>query len=77
MATEILHHTHPVALHKTLNRTADIPKSITWLYSLDSLEQGFVGHFDQTLGFTGQFARRIHPAGVAEPAVHNHSHINV
>ena len=34
-------------------------------------------HLDQSPGLAWQVTRHIHPAGIAEPAIHNDRHINI
>ena len=77
MAAKIGDDAHSVSFDKALNGVADIAKGIARLHRFDPAHQRIVGDFDQPLGLARQLARHIHPRCVTEPAVDDHSDIDV
>src|SRR5258708_26260003 len=77
MAAEIAYHAHALRLDKTLDGMPDVAGGGAGFYGGDAAHHGFIGDFDQPLGFAGDRAHRIHPAGIAVPALDNEGDVDV
>src|SRR3990167_9090157 len=77
VAAEIAHHRHAVRLDKGLDRKADVSKGIPRLYRRYAAHQRLMRHLDQTFRLARNGSGHIHPAGITEPAIHDHRHIDV
>src|ERR1700759_632513 len=74
---EVAHHAHALRLHETLNGVADIACRGARLYRGNAAHHRLVRHFDQPFGFAGNRADRVHPAGIAIPAVDDEGDVDV
>ena len=77
VAAEVAHDRHAVRFDIGLDRVADVTKRIARFCGFDPLEQRVMGDLHQAFRLAAHFARNIHAAGVAEPSVNNHRHVNV
>src|SRR6202012_338927 len=77
VAAEIAHHAHALRLDETLNGMADIAGGGAGLDRGDAAHHRLIGHLDQPLGLAGNRTHRIHPAGIAVPAVDNEGHVDI
>src|SRR3954454_16286512 len=77
MTAEISHDAHALRLDETLYRVSDIAGSGSGLHGSDPAHHGLVSHLDQPFRFAGDRAHRIHPAGIAVPALDNESDVDV
>src|SRR5260221_1264542 len=69
MAAEIAHHAHALRLDKTLNGVADIACGGAGFDGCNAAHHRLISHFDEPFGLAGDRAHRIHPAGIAIPAL--------
>src|SRR3977135_441310 len=69
MAAEIAHHAHALRLDERLTDIADAAAGGAGFYRRDAAHHGLIGYLDQPLGLAGDRAHRIHPAGIAVPAL--------
>src|SRR6266851_8884786 len=65
MAAEIAHHAHALRLDETLDGVADVAGGGAGLHRGNAAHHGFIRHLDQPFGLAGDWAHRIHPAGIA------------
>ena len=77
VAAKIAHHRHAVGLDIGLDRVADIAKGGTGAHRPDPLHQRVMGDLDQPFRPPRRFARHIHPAAIAIPAIDDHRDIDV
>ncbi len=56
---------------------ADVAEGVPGFHRLDPLHQRVMRDLDQAFGFAAEFARDIHPAVVAVPAVQDDGHVDV
>ncbi len=77
MAAEITYNRHPVGFDITLDGVPDITKCVAGLHRVDAPEQRIVGDLYQPLRPPRKFARDIHPACIAIPAINDHRDIDV
>src|SRR5258706_1841818 len=74
---EVAHHAHALWLDEALNGVADVAGGGAGFDRGDAAHHGLIGHFDQPFGFTGNRADRVHPAGIAIPALDDEGHVHV
>src|ERR1700722_3756691 len=77
VAAEIAYHAHALRFDEALNGMADIPGGGVGLHGGDAAHHGLIRYFDQPLGFSGDRAHRIHPAGIAVPTLDNEGHVDI
>src|ERR1700687_6135318 len=77
VAAEIAHHAHALRLHKTLNGVPDVAGGGAGFYGGDAAHHRLIGHFHQPFGFAGNRPHRVHPAGIAIPALDDEGHVDV
>ena len=77
MAAEVAHHAHALRLDKTLDGVADIAGGGARPHRGDAAHHRFIGHLDQPLGLARDCAERIHPAGIAIPALDDEGDVDI
>src|ERR1700721_4364167 len=77
VAAEIAHHAHALRVDETLDGMADVAGGSAGFYRGDAAHHGLVGHFDQPLCLPRDRADRIHPAGIAIPALDDESDVDI
>src|SRR5438093_668581 len=74
---EVAYHTHALRFDEALNGVADVAGGRARFYRGDAAHHRLIGHLDQPFGFAGNRAHRIHPAGIAIPALDDKGHVDV
>ena len=64
-------------LDDLLHRVADVAEPVARLRLGDAEHHRLIGHLDQPFGFAGNRANRIHPAGIAIPALDDEGHVDI
>src|SRR3954465_12006390 len=77
MAAEIAHHAHGLRLDEALDGMADIAGGGAWLPRGNAKHHRLIRDFDQPLRLARDRADRIHPAGIAVPAVDDEGDVDV
>src|ERR1700730_10626061 len=77
VAAEIAHHAHALRFDETLDGVPDIAGGGAGFHRGDAAHHGLVGYFDQPFGLAGDRAHRIHPAGIAVPALEDEGNVDV
>src|SRR5690242_9213011 len=77
MAAEIANHAHALRLHEALDGMADIAGRRARLDRGNAAHHRLVGYLDQPFGLPRDRADRVHPAGIAVPAVHDESDVDI
>ena len=77
MAAEIAHHAHALRLDKTLDGVADVAGGGAGFHRGNAAHHRLIGHLDQPLGLARDCAQRIHPAGIAVPALDDEGDVDI
>src|SRR5258708_35235492 len=77
MAAEIAHHAHALRLDKTLNGVPDVASGGAGFDGGNAAHHRLIGYFDEPFGLAGDRAHRIHPAGIAIPALADEGDVEV
>jgi hypothetical protein len=77
VAAEIAHHAHVLGFDIGLDGVADVAGGAAGPDRGDAAHHALIGDFDQPLGAAGNFADRIHAAGIAVPMVEDERHIDI
>jgi hypothetical protein len=77
MTAEVAHHRAALRLRVVLDGPADVAEGGARLHRLDPLPHGRVRHVQQAAGLGRDLAHRVHPAGVAVPAIDDDGDVDV
>src|SRR5581483_12097347 len=77
MAAEIAHHAHALRLDEALDRVTDVAGGGAGLDRGNAAHHRLIGHLDQPLGLSRDRRYRIHPAGIAVPALEDEGDVDI
>ena len=77
VAAEVPHHGTALPLGITLDGVTDVAGRRAGLDGRNAAHHGLMGHVYQSLRLSRNGAHRIHPRGIAMPAVQDHRHVDV